>query len=180
MLASSVALLAVASLVSAHGALVAIQGANGIEGQGFGIVPTTPRDGTRRNPFQADTSVFKANAGACGQTAAGQVDIRTNTAAAVAAGVPSIADDGTVSMTIHQVNGDGAGPYTCGVSTDATGSSFVAMSVLTNVPGTNSRSNAKATDFPLVAAVPAGTTCTGAGATCLVRCMNAARAGPFG
>lgn len=122
--------------------------------------------------------------------------------------------DGTVTMTIHQVNGDGAGrtlipvskrtiltvlrsAYACGVSADGTGASFVAMTVSTNVshstsccklvpmtrrqvPGTRSNSNAKATDFPLVAAVAPGTTCTGAGGTCLVRCMNAARAGPFG
>jgi hypothetical protein len=46
-------------------------------------------------------------------------------------------------------------PYTCDVSTDATGQNFVAMKVITNVPGTNSRSNAKATDFPLVAQMPA-------------------------
>ena len=29
--------------------------------------------------------------------------------AAVAAGLPTAADDGSVSMTLHQVNGDGAG-----------------------------------------------------------------------
>ncbi|KAL8276599.1 hypothetical protein RQP46_011022 [Phenoliferia psychrophenolica] len=176
MLTAALTTLALVSLVSAHGALVAIAGANGIQGQGFAIVETTPRDGTRRNPFQADTSVFKANAGACGQTAEGPVDIATNTAAAVSAGVPSMDSDGTVTMTIHQVNGDGAGPYACGVSADATGASFVAMTVTTNVPGQNSRSNARATDFPLVAAVAPGTTCTGAGGTCLVRCMNAALA----
>ena len=42
-------------------------------------------------------------------------------------------------------------PYTCEVSTDATGANFAAMTVTTNVPGRNSRSNAKATDFALVA-----------------------------
>jgi hypothetical protein len=29
--------------------------------------------------------------------------------AAAAAGMPAMAEDGTVSMTIHQINGDGAG-----------------------------------------------------------------------
>ena len=41
-----------------------------------------------------------------------------------------------------------------------------------------------ATDFPLTAAVPNGQECTGEVAgqenVCLVRCMNAANAGPFG
>ena len=42
----------------------------------------------------------------------------------------------------------------------------------------------EATDFPLVAAIPAGQNCTGTVAgqdnVCLVRCENDARAGPFG
>lgn len=56
------------------------------------------------------------------------------------------------------------------------------MTVTTNVPGRNSRSRAKATDFPLVAQAPAGTACTGGpdGNACIVRCRNDARAGPFG
>ncbi|KAG8763439.1 hypothetical protein FRC12_008548 [Ceratobasidium sp. 428] len=56
------------------------------------------------------------------------------------------------------------------------------MKVTTNVPGRNSRSNAKAEDFPLVAQMPANTQCTGGpnGDACVVRCRNAARAGPFG
>ena len=41
-----------------------------------------------------------------------------------------------------------------------------------------------ATDFPLTASIPASQTCTGTVAgqdnVCLVRCQNAARAGPFG
>lgn len=40
------------------------------------------------------------------------------------------------------------------------------------------------TDFPIKAEIPAGQTCTGTVAgqnnVCLVRCQNAARAGPFG
>ncbi|KAG9104362.1 hypothetical protein FRC06_003168 [Ceratobasidium sp. 370] len=103
-------------------------------------------------------------------------------AAASSAGLPAASADGTVTMTIHQINGDGAGPYACDVSSDASGQNFVAMKVITNVPGTNSRSRAKATDFPLVAQMPAGTTCTGGpdGDACIVRCRNSARAGPFG
>ncbi|QRV90190.1 hypothetical protein RhiJN_18208 [Ceratobasidium sp. AG-Ba] len=177
------------SSVSAHGVLVAATGANGVTSQGFGVVESTPRDGTRRNPFQTDSSIIRdreidsGKASACGRTLAGGVnDIAAQMEAAASAGMPSANADGTIEMTLHQVNGDGAGPYTCDVSTDGTGQSFVAMKVVTNVPGTNSRSNAKATDFPLVAQMPAGAACTGGpnGDACLVRCRNAARAGPFG
>lgn len=181
--------LATASSVAAHGALVAIKGDNGVTAQGFGIVESTPRDGTNRNPFQTDTSIIRdreiasGDAGPCGRTLAGGVnDMASQLEAASSAGLPSASSDGTLTMTIHQINGDGAGPYECGVSADASGKTFAAMKVLTNVPGQNSRSNAKATDFALVAQMPAGTTCTGGpnGDACVVRCRNAARAGPFG
>lgn len=52
------------------------------------------------------------------------------------------------------------------------------MSVLTTIQA------GAATDFPLNAAIPADQSCTGTVAgqdnVCLVRCQNAARAGPFG
>ncbi|PAV22955.1 putative gEgh 16 [Pyrrhoderma noxium] len=182
-------ILALALHVNAHGVLTTVTGTNGVTGQGFGVIDSTPRDGTRRNPFQQDTSIIRdkeienGDAGVCGRTlAGGNNDVQTQLNAAIAAGLPSAAEDGTVTMTLHQVNGDGAGPYTCEVSTDATGANFAAMTVTTNVPGRNSRSNAKATDFALVAQMPAGATCTGGanGDACLVRCRNAAAAGPFG
>ncbi|KAJ1307400.1 hypothetical protein OPQ81_001505 [Rhizoctonia solani] len=171
-LSTALLLLTVASSVSAHGALVAVTGSNGVNGQGFGIVESTPRDGTRRNPFQTDTSIIRdkeianGDAGPCGRTLAGGVnDMAAQMEAAASAGLPAAGEDGTVTMTIHQVNGDGAGPYECGVSADGSGKSFAAMK-----------------DFALVAQMPAGTTCTGGpnGDACVVRCRNAARAGPFG
>jgi hypothetical protein len=54
--------------------------------------------------------------------------------------------------------------------------------VTANVPGKNGNSNAKATDFPLVAQLPANLACTGTVAgqqnVCIVRCENPV--GPFG
>lgn len=64
-------------------------------------------------------------------------------------------------MTIHQINGDGAGPFTCELDATGTGNNFVGMTVMTNVPGKNGRSNAKATDFPLTVQMPAGMKLTG-------------------
>jgi hypothetical protein len=85
-------------------------------------------------------------------------------------------------MTYHQINADGAGPIACSVSADATGKTFTPMTVTTNVAGTNGRSTAADADFPLVASLPAGTTCTGTvGAStnvCAVKCENPV--GPFG
>jgi hypothetical protein len=86
-------------------------------------------------------------------------------------------------MTLHQVNQDGAGPYSCDVSASGSAADFVAMQVTKNVPGTVAGlSLASATDFPLVAQMPAGMTCTGgpSGDACIVRCRNKALAGPFG
>ncbi|KAG9126578.1 hypothetical protein FRC07_002918 [Ceratobasidium sp. 392] len=186
---SILAALAAVSSVSAHGVITRVAGSNGVEGQGFGVDDSTPRDGTRRNPFQQDSSIIRdreiagGQAGPCGRTLAGGVnDVVAQMEAASSAGLPAANPDGTVEMTVHQVNGDGAGPYMCDVSTDGTGQNFVAMKVVTNVPGTNSRSRAKAQDFPLVAQMPAGASCSGGpnGDACLVRCRNAARAGPFG
>jgi len=140
-------------------------------------------------PFEQDTSVIRQNeiqsgkTGVCGSTeAGGNNDVASQLNAAVASGLPTASADGTVTMTLHQVNQDGAGPYTCEVSTDATGANFAAMTVTTDVPGFDSLSLVQATDFPLVAQLPAGTTCTGGadGNACLVRCKNSALAGPFG
>ena len=64
-------------------------------------------------------------------------------------------------MTLHQVNGDGAGPYTCEIDTTGTGNNFQEITVLTNVPGKGGNSDARATDFPLTVQIPAGISLTG-------------------
>jgi hypothetical protein len=61
--------------------------------------------------------------------------------------MPQISAGGQVEMTLHQVNGDGAGPYECMIDSTGAGTQWTTMAVATNVPGTNSRSKAKATDF---------------------------------
>lgn len=61
--------------------------------------------------------------------------------------MPQISAGGSVKMTLHQVNGDGAGPYECIIDSTGAGTQWTTMQVATNVPGTNSRSKAKATDF---------------------------------
>ncbi|KAJ7183754.1 hypothetical protein C8R46DRAFT_984958 [Mycena filopes] len=172
--------------VHAHGTITGVTGANGVQAAGFGIIATTPRTGTTRKPFQQDTSIIKdkdiasGKSGVCGRTlAGGNNDVAAQLAAASQAGLPSAAADGTVSMTLHQINGDGAGPYTCDISGDG-GNTFQATTVTQQVPGKNGRSKAKATDFALAAQIPAGMACTAGpnGDACIMRCRNPV--GPFG
>jgi hypothetical protein len=149
-----VAFLAAGQLVAGHGAIIKAVGDAGGAGSAIGIEPDTPRDGTRRNPFQADSTRFKGdNKATCGQTlGGGENDIETGVKAVMAnmgSTLPQVSSGGSLMMTLHQVNGDGAGPYKAEVNTDGTGSTWKALEVMTNVPGTNSRSQAKATDFPL-------------------------------
>jgi hypothetical protein len=51
----------------------------------------------------------------------------------------------------HRVNQDGGGPFECDISTDASGSNFQPMTIVTQVPGIRGFSAATAEDFPLVA-----------------------------
>ncbi|KAJ7106617.1 hypothetical protein C8R44DRAFT_714955 [Mycena epipterygia] len=171
----------------AHGALTGITGANGVQAAGFGIIASTPRTGSTRKPFEQDTSIIRdkdiaAGGSVCGRTlAGGDNNVAAQLAAASSAGLPTAAADGSVTMTLHQVNGDGAGPYTCDVSGDG-GNTWQAATVTTQVAGKNGRSNAKAVDLPLVAQMPAAMACTAGpnGDACIMRCRNPANAGPFG
>lgn len=104
-------------------------------------------------------------------------------------GLPTTADDGTISMTFHQINQDGAGPITAKVDATSCGtevSAFEDAEVTTDVPGLGFAgiSTATNTDFPLEVQMPAGMTCSGsvAGAenVCVVMVQNNTPAGPFG
>lgn len=100
--------------------------------------------------------------------------------------LPQVSPGGEISMTVHQVNGDGAGPYTCMIDATGTGTQWTTMQVTTNIDGNRRGRNndQEMMDLPLAAAIPAGQTCTGTVAgqenVCMVRCENPARAGPFG
>lgn len=101
--------------------------------------------------------------------------------------LPQVSAGGQLMMTLHQVNGDGAGPYTCMMDASGTGQSFDTMLQVTqNVDG-NARgrnNDQQMQDLPLNVAIPADAACTGTVAgqsnVCMVKCMNPARAGPFG
>lgn len=101
---------------------------------------STPRDGTNRNPFQADATRFRGDAAdTCGETiGAGTNDVEsgtTNVLAASGGTLPQVNAGGQLMMTLHQVNSDGAGPYTCMVDATGTGTQWTQINVASNVPG---------------------------------------------
>ncbi|PZC99170.1 DUF3129 domain containing protein [Pyrenophora tritici-repentis] len=150
----------------------------------------------KRGLLDALTGGTAAKGGA-GGAAAGTKTPKGTTEAGVAAaagagaasGLPTTADDGTITMTFHQVNQDGAGPLTAMIDPTSAGTdpaAFQAATVTQNVPGIGigGLSAASTMDFPVKVQMPAGMTCSGTagGATnvCVVRMQNAALAGPFG
>lgn len=103
-------------------------------------------------------------------------------------GLPTTADDGTLTMTFHQVNQDGAGPLTAAVDGTSGGTdpaAFQTAQVVQNVPGAIAGlSTATSTDFPVKIQMPAGMVCSatvaGVNNVCVAKLQNSALAGPFG
>jgi hypothetical protein len=88
-------------------------------------------------------------------------------------------------MTIHQINQDGAGPFTAMVDATSGGTdpaAFKTAKVTQNVPGIAAGiSTTTVTDFPVKVQMPAGMTCSGtvgeATNVCVVKMQNATPAG---
>jgi len=128
------------TFVNAHGAIIAAVGDAGGRGSALGIDPTTPRDGTRRNPFQRDTTRFRGSSAATlGETLQGgdnQLESGTQAILAQNGGtLPQVTPGGELRMTLHQVNGDGGGPYQCMINSDGTATTWEPLTVTQNVPG---------------------------------------------
>lgn len=125
----ALAFLTTAQLVAGHGAIIAAVGDAGGTGMGLGVDTSTPRDGTRRNPFQQDSTRFRGDAAdTVGETiGAGDNQLEAGTSAIMAEtgdSLPQVTAGGELQMTLHQVNGDGAGPYTCMINADGTAQSW--------------------------------------------------------
>ena len=127
-------------LVAGHGAIIKATAPGGGSGMALGVDPDTPRDTTRRDPGQLDSTRFKGDAAdTVGETVgAGTNDIDAGTKAIMTMTgdmLPQVAAGGEIQMTVHQVNGDGAGPYSCMINTDATAAEWTDIQVTQNVPG---------------------------------------------
>lgn len=176
------ALSLVASNVAAHGVITEIAGANGVKGVGFGV---TDLSGKKIRLFNQASRYVKGDNSVCGsQKLDGkkQTPIDFQAALKTATNPKNLATadaNGVISMTLFQVNADGAGPYSCKVSADASGKNFKAMEVVTQVPGTKGKSGAANKSFKFAVKLPAGTKCTGPNGACLVQCKSALNQ-PFG
>ncbi|KAI5855115.1 hypothetical protein GGS23DRAFT_618956 [Durotheca rogersii] len=188
-------ILTFASLVAisqAHGVILSAQGLQGSPASvGFQVQPELARNCTAISPCQQDSTIIRdaeiaANiVNECGRTQlAGNIDIGENTENALAGGaVTQVKRGSQVKVTIHQVNADGAGPYTCDlVEAGNNGVITQNLTVENNVPGVNGFSQAKTEQFEILVTMPDEFTCTGssAGNVCTMRCRNNAQAGPFG
>jgi len=130
-----------------------------------------------------------ANGGTKTPAGTTETGVKAATGAGASSGMPTCADDGTVKMTFHQVNQDGAGPLTAMVDATSGGTdptAFKTAEVTQNVPGIGigGLSGAQTMDFPVAIQMPAGMTCSGtsggASNVCVAKLQNAALAGPFG
>ena len=151
-----------AQLVSSHSVITNAVGNAGGSGMALGVNPSTPRDGTRRNPFQQDATRFRGqSAQSVGETVgAGANSIESGTSKIMADtgdSLPQVTPGGELTMTLHQVNADGAGPYTCMINGDGTAQSWNNIQVTQNVPGNQRGRNngGSASDIPLKVAIPA-------------------------
>ncbi|KAK1957284.1 hypothetical protein LY78DRAFT_686332 [Colletotrichum sublineola] len=183
---------AVLAVAHGHGVILNAAGDSGFS-VGFKVDPNIARNCTTINPCQQDATLIRdaeinANiVNECGRTEiSGNIDIGENTENALAAGqVTKVKAGSELTVTIHQVNADGAGPYACDLdptSNSLGGSGQIPLQVTNNVPGVNGFSQAKAQQFNITVKLPADLKCTGAstGDICTVRCRNNAVAGPFG
>jgi hypothetical protein len=95
-------------------------------------------------------------------------------------GLPTADQNGAINLQFHQVNADGAGPYTATIDPSSGGTqegAFQAAQMTTNVPGQNGNdAQNAATDFNVQVQMPAGMQCTGTIAgqknVCVVRIQN--------
>ncbi|KAF7918195.1 uncharacterized protein EAE98_009807 [Botrytis deweyae] len=133
--------------------------------------------------------VRAADGGAKTPSGTSETGVKAAMGAGATSGMPTCADDGTVKMTFHQVNQDGAGPLTAMVDPTSGGTdpaAFKKAAVTQNVPGIGigGLSAAQTTDFQMAVQMPAGMTCSGsvggASNVCVAKVQNSALAGPFG
>lgn len=186
-------LAALAPLAQCHMVIIKAQG--DVSGSNasiaFGADPAIARNCTLIQPCQLDTTIIRETeindntVNLCGRTQLiGNIDIAYHTESALAAGtVTQVKSGSEIQLTLHQVNADGAGPYTCDID-EGSNSSIMEkqLEMITNVPGANGISQAMAVTHNITVKMPANFTCTGAstGNICTVRCRNSAIAGPFG
>jgi len=137
------------------------------------VVQSIPRNCTSISPCQQDATLIRdteiaANVvNECGRTELqGNIDIGENTENALAAQqVTQVQSGSMLTITLHQVNADGAGPFNCDMDPTSNGLGLTGQIPLTvmgdNVPGTNGLSQEKTKDFNLTVQMPTDMKCIG-------------------
>ncbi|CAH7666560.1 hypothetical protein PPACK8108_LOCUS921 [Phakopsora pachyrhizi] len=176
--------------VCGHAVLLVMYGeTNGLTSRGFGSREGAPRNISTRDPAQLDSAIIRefeikdGSASTCGRTILdGKINIHSAMDIAEDSGIADVGPEGKIRLILHQVDKDGAGPFVCGVDTDARGENFQMIPVTLNVPGENGRSTTTATDFALEAQLPKDMKCKGGSDrhSCILRCTNGSPSGPYG
>ncbi|KAF3191578.1 hypothetical protein TWF788_006175 [Orbilia oligospora] len=183
-----------ASYVAGHALIISIQGLvdgknAGPMGQAMGYDRAVPLNGQdlRHVPIFDQRSIATWNG--CGKNIlTGTLSpSKVATAQASRGEIAQAKAGGQLFMVLHQVNGDGNGPFTCAINTDGSAKrgSFKKVDIAKQVPGQNPDLNAvSATNHPLIVNLPANLECTGTfgnkDKVCIIRCQNFAINGPFG
>ncbi|EFP86375.1 hypothetical protein PGT21_030363 [Puccinia graminis f. sp. tritici] len=147
--------------------ILQVRGANGKIGTGFGVQPDSvvPRSGG--GDTGADATEFQATPNpnpVCGTVAklpGKRVDISSFMSEAIDAGVPSVFSNGSIPMTVFQVNRIGGGPMSCEYSSDATGNSWQPMDMTLNMLGNFGIESQENTKVTVVTTLRAGSRFTG-------------------
>jgi len=147
--------------------ILQVRGANGIMGTGFGVQPdgVVPRSGG--GDTGADAAEFTPSPNpnpVCGTVAklpSKTVDIASFISQAVDAGLPSVFSNGSIPLTVFQVNRIGGGPMTCEYSADATGNSWQPMDMTLNMLGNFGIQSQQNTKMTVVTTLRAGSRFTG-------------------
>ncbi|KAF3923693.1 hypothetical protein ABW20_dc0102079 [Dactylellina cionopaga] len=100
--------------------------------------------------------------------------------------IPQVYAGGVLFMTLHQINPDGGGPYTCLIDYGGKAEKWetITLKMIANVAGVKGLNPFQLKQWPLTAQLPDNMRCTGtyggANKICMVRCNNEAPNGPFG
>ncbi|KNZ58032.1 hypothetical protein VP01_2010g4 [Puccinia sorghi] len=166
--------------------ILQVRGANGKMGTGFGVQPdgVVPRTGggdvsAASTLTGADAAEFEASPNpnqVCGIVAklpSKTVDIASfiseelslrvffDALLAVNSGLPSVFSNGSIPLTVFQVNRIGGGPMTCEYSADATGHSWQPMDMTLNMLGNFGIQSQQNTKMTVVTTLRAGSRFTG-------------------
>ncbi|KAF3316017.1 hypothetical protein TWF173_002797 [Orbilia oligospora] len=183
-----------ASYVAGHALIISLQGLvdgknAGPMGQALGYDRSVPLNGADLRHVPIFDQRNMATWTGCGKNIlTGTIQASKVVMAQAARGeIAQAKAGGQLFMVLHQVNGDGNGPFTCAINTDGSAKrgSFKKVDIAKQVPGANPVLNAvSATNHPLIVNLPANLECTGTfgnkARVCIIRCQNFATNGPFG